>query len=77
MIVAGSVKGDINAYKVEIAQTGRVWGDVTTTSFSTEEGAFLRGQITMEDELDLGFGQIPPEHEQEGLDPVEDVAESD
>jgi cytoskeletal protein CcmA (bactofilin family) len=77
VIVAGSVKGNINAHKVEIAQTGRVWGDVTTTSFSTEEGAFLRGQITMEDELDLGFGQILPEHEQEGLDPVEDVADSD
>lgn len=56
VIVAGSVKGDITAGKVEIVKTGRVWGDVVTASFSTEEGAFLRGKITMEDEVDLGLG---------------------
>ncbi|MFQ5923061.1 MAG: polymer-forming cytoskeletal protein, partial [Anaerolineales bacterium] len=38
VIIAGSVKGDITAGRVEIARTGRVWGDVVTTSFSTEEG---------------------------------------
>ena len=53
IIVAGRVKGDITAEKVEIRATGRVWGDVTTTAFSTEEGAFLRGQIQMEDSLEL------------------------
>lgn len=73
VIVAGSVKGDISAYKVEISQTGRVWGDVITTSFSTEEGAFLRGQITMEDEMDLGFGQMPVDDSSNG-DPTEDGA---
>lgn len=55
VVVAGSLKGDILAQRVEITSSGRVWGDVVTTSFSTEEGAFLRGQITMEDEVDLGF----------------------
>jgi cytoskeletal protein CcmA (bactofilin family) len=60
VIVAGSVKGDITAKRVEITHSGRVWGDVVTTSFSTEEGAFLRGQIRMEEELDVGF---PPEPE--------------
>lgn len=56
VIVAGSVKGDITAGRVEITRTGRVWGDVVTTSFSTEEGGFLRGRITMEEHVDLGFG---------------------
>lgn len=55
VVVAGSVRGDIVAQRVEIARTGRVWGDVVTESFSTEEGAFLRGQITMEERLDLGL----------------------
>jgi cytoskeletal protein CcmA (bactofilin family) len=55
VIVAGSVKGDITARKVEIASTGRVWGDVVTTAFSTQEGAFLRGEIRMEEKLDLGL----------------------
>ena len=59
VVVAGSVRGDIHALRLEITRTGRVWGDVVTTSFATEEGAFLRGQIRMEEELDLGLGVLP------------------
>ena len=55
VVVAGSLRGDITAQRVEITRTGRVWGDVVTESFSTEEGAFLRGQITMEEKVDLGL----------------------
>lgn len=54
VIIAGAVRGDITAEKVEIRSTGRVWGNVTTAAFATEEGAFLRGQITMEDKIELG-----------------------
>jgi cytoskeletal protein CcmA (bactofilin family) len=53
VVIAGAVRGNITAEKVEIRATGRVWGDVHTTSFSTEEGAFLRGQITMEEEIEI------------------------
>ncbi len=53
VIVAGAVKGNITAQKVEIRASGRVWGDIVTTAFATEEGAFLRGQIRMEDAVDL------------------------
>ena len=60
VIVAGILKGDITAQKVEIRSTGRVWGNVTTTAFATEEGAFLRGQIRMEEEIDLSDpGSLP------------------
>lgn len=55
VIVAGAIKGNISAQKVEIRSTGRVWGDIVTTAFATEEGAFLRGQIRMEDAVDLGL----------------------
>jgi len=57
VIVAGAVKGNITTQKLEIRATGRVWGDVVTTSFVTEDGAFLRGQIRMEDQVDLGLGE--------------------
>lgn len=60
VIIAGAVKGNITAQKVEIRSTGRVWGDIVTTAFATEEGAFLRGQIRMEDAVDLGL-DAPPE----------------
>jgi cytoskeletal protein CcmA (bactofilin family) len=58
VVVAGSVRGDITAEKLEIRSTGRVWGNVITTAFATEEGAFLRGQITMEEHIDLGLAPL-------------------
>lgn len=59
IIVAGTVRGDLTANRVDIRATGRVWGNVTTVSFATEEGAFLNGQIQMEEkiELDLPKGE--------------------
>lgn len=59
VIVAGAVRGDIVAEKVEIRKTGRVWGNVVTASFATEEGAFLRGQIRMEEQVDIGVAPAP------------------
>jgi len=58
VIVAGAVRGDITAEKVEIRATGRVWGNVVTAAFATEEGAFLRGQIRMEDQVDVGLRPV-------------------
>lgn len=66
VIVAGAVRGDIIAQKLEIRATGRVWGNVTTAAFATEEGAFLRGQIQMEDQVEIDLsspatgGEIAP-----------------
>jgi cytoskeletal protein CcmA (bactofilin family) len=57
VIVAGAVRGNISAERLEIRSTGRVWGDVVTSSFSTEEGAFLRGQITMEEKVELDLAE--------------------
>ena len=54
VIIAGALRGDITAERVEIRSTGRVWGNVVTAAFSSEEGAFLRGQIQMEDKVDIG-----------------------
>jgi cytoskeletal protein CcmA (bactofilin family) len=53
VVVAGAVRGNISAEKLEIRSTGRVWGDVVTVAFSTEEGSFLRGQVRMEERVDL------------------------
>jgi cytoskeletal protein CcmA (bactofilin family) len=61
VIVAGVVRGDITAEKVEIRKTGRVWGNVVTAAFATEEGSFLRGQIRMEEQVDLGLMTTQPE----------------
>ncbi|MHB8133767.1 MAG: bactofilin family protein [Anaerolineaceae bacterium] len=60
VIVAGAVKGNITAEKLEIRSTGRVWGDVTTVAFSTEEGAFLRGQVRMEERVEITLQEEKP-----------------
>ncbi|HRE47819.1 MAG TPA: polymer-forming cytoskeletal protein [Aggregatilineales bacterium] len=45
--IAGAVRGNINARKVHLARTGRVWGDITAVSIIADEGAFIEGKITM------------------------------
>ena len=55
VVVAGAIKGNIITEKLEIRSTGRVWGDVVTGAFSTEEGAYLRGQIRMEEKVELNL----------------------
>lgn len=53
VIVAGTVNGHITAEKLDIRSSGRVWGDVVVVALSTEEGAFLRGQVRMEEKVEL------------------------
>jgi cytoskeletal protein CcmA (bactofilin family) len=65
VIVAGAVRGDITAEKIEIRSTGRVWGDVVTAAFATEEGAFLRGQIRMEEQVEIHASAPPQEKSSE------------
>ena len=59
VIVAGAVRGNITTQKLEIRASGRVWGDVVTTAFVTEDGAFLRGQIRMEEAVELDLEPAP------------------
>jgi cytoskeletal protein CcmA (bactofilin family) len=65
VIVAGAVRGNITTQKLEIRATGRIWGDVVTTAFVTEEGAFLRGQIRMEENVELDLGPQPEANQDE------------
>lgn len=60
VIIAGAVRGDITAEKLEIRSTGRVWGNVITAAFATEEGAFLRGQVRMEERVEIEVEQPEP-----------------
>ena len=53
LIVAGLVQGNVVCQKLEIRATGRGWGDVVTTSFSSEDGAFLRGTMRMEEKIEI------------------------
>lgn len=45
--IAGAVHGNVTGKKVQILRTGRVWGDISATALTTEEGAFIDGKISM------------------------------
>lgn len=53
--VAGAIKGDISANRVEVLSTGKVWGDISVNSFLLDEGGFIQGRINMQ-----GEGLEPP-----------------
>ena len=74
VIVAGAVRGNVVAEKLEIRSTGRVWGDVTVIAFATEEGAFLRGQVRMEEKIELELEN--PEEETLPADADQDAGET-
>lgn len=45
--ISGSVKGNIVANKIEITETGKVWGDLSINALLLHEGAYLKGQTNM------------------------------
>jgi cytoskeletal protein CcmA (bactofilin family) len=50
--VSGQVKGNISGNRVEILETGKVWGDLKVNSLLLNEGAYLRGQTMMHSDLE-------------------------
>lgn len=49
--VAGAVQGNITATRIEVLDTGRVWGDLTVKSLLINDGAYFRGQTFMPQDL--------------------------
>ncbi len=45
--IAGAVRGNVSGNKIQLLRTGRVWGDISASAITTEEGAFIDGKITM------------------------------
>ena len=45
--IAGTIRGNVSGNKVQLLRTGRIWGDISATALTTEEGAFIDGKITM------------------------------
>ena len=65
--IGGQARGDVDAARILVLKSGRVWGDLTTTSLYTEEGGFIQGVITMQDERakEKDSVSLPPELEEQ------------
>jgi len=73
--VSGAVKGNITARgRLEILSTGRVWADLTVTSFLIDEGGFFRGGLVMSGEPEPSLEAPQPAGE---IDEVAKEVESD
>ena len=59
--ISGGIKGDINGNKVEILENGRVWGNLTVNSLLLNEGAYLRGNTTMQGDIEPPMIEPPKE----------------
>jgi cytoskeletal protein CcmA (bactofilin family) len=47
IVVGGTIEANVVSERVQILRTGRMYGDVTTSNLSTEEGGFLKGTVRM------------------------------
>ena len=50
--VAGVVEGNITGHRVQILGTGRVFGDIKANTLTTDEGAFIDGNVSMKREAE-------------------------
>jgi len=50
-IIAGLVRGDVNAKVISITGTGRILGNLHTERLLTEDGSFIEGTITLDYEV--------------------------
>lgn len=46
--IAGQVNGNVSGNKVQLLRTGSIHGDIQANSLTTEEGAFIEGNIAMQ-----------------------------
>ncbi len=60
--ISGAIKGNIAGNRVEILETGRVWGDMTVTSLLLNEGAYLHGKTMMHADIDPPLIEPPKPH---------------
>lgn len=67
--IAGSVRGNVSGNKVQLLRTGKVWGNITATALTTEEGAFIDGKITMH--------AAPPQNETSPASLTDTIAPAD
>ena len=59
VVVAGSLKGNVTANRVEITGSGKLWGDLNVNSLLLNEGAFLKGQTNMGGDIEPPLIEAP------------------
>ncbi len=59
VVVSGQVKGNVTANRIEITETGKVFGDLNVNTLLLNEGAYLRGQTNMLGDVEPPLVETP------------------
>jgi cytoskeletal protein CcmA (bactofilin family) len=74
--IQGTVQGNVTAKRVEILDTGKLWGDIAVDSFVLDDGGFYHGQSTMHSEITPPLLEASHEHRDEIVDVEPAVTET-
>ncbi len=66
--IQGAVQGDVTAKRLEILDTGKLWGDIAVDSFVLDDGGFFRGQSKMQGNADPPLLESPRQAADQVLD---------
>lgn len=66
--IQGTVQGDVTARRLEILDTGKLWGNIEVDSFVLDDGGFFRGQSKMQGEGGPPLLEAPSRGDGEVLD---------
>ena len=58
--IQGTVQGDVTAKRLEILDTGKLWGNISVGSFVLDDGGFFSGQSKMQGEMEPPLLEPPP-----------------
>jgi cytoskeletal protein CcmA (bactofilin family) len=61
--IQGTVQGNVSAKRLEILDTGKLWGDIAVDSFVLDDGGFYHGQSTMKGDATPPLLQAPNIHD--------------
>ena len=71
MVLSGSLKGNVTANRIEITETGKLWGDLNVNSMLLNEGAFLKGQANMSGDVEPPMIEAPKINAPRAVSPAE------
>lgn len=73
--IQGTVQGDVTAKRLEILDTGRLWGNITVESFVLDDGGFFRGQSKMAGDMEPPLLEAPKSRSGQVVDVEATIAE--
>jgi cytoskeletal protein CcmA (bactofilin family) len=73
--VQGTLQGDVKAKRLEILDTGKLWGNISVDSFVLDDGGFYQGRSKMNSDAEPPLLEAPGETDDDIIDAEVTIAE--